>query len=77
MVVEIFLMGFSWGWDFWRIYWGGRLCNILVETPNISLGWILAIFFRGEMWAKLDFLSFLMEVCGGRASEGFYGVLGL
>jgi len=34
-------------------------------------------FLRGEMGAKLDFLSFLMEVCGGRASEGFYGVLGL
>ncbi|PIR54699.1 hypothetical protein COU74_05435 [Candidatus Peregrinibacteria bacterium CG10_big_fil_rev_8_21_14_0_10_36_19] len=28
-------------------------------------------FFRGEMWAKLNFLSFLMEVYGGARQRAF------
>jgi len=28
-------------------------------------------FFRGEAGAKLDFLSFVMEVCGGTRQRAF------
>ncbi|PIR55604.1 hypothetical protein COU74_00510 [Candidatus Peregrinibacteria bacterium CG10_big_fil_rev_8_21_14_0_10_36_19] len=33
-------------------------------------------FFRGEMWAKLNFLSFVMEVGGGARQRAFVAFQG-